>query len=412
MRRCVETVIVGAGHAGLALSWALTEAGREHVLLERGRVGERWRSARWDSLALLTPNWANRLPGDPPPADPDAFEDRAGFVARLDAYARSFDAPVLEHTPVTSVERHEVGFRVRTEGADLFAANVVVATGWCDVPAIPAAAAGVPDGVAHLHTAAYRNPAQLAPGGVLVVGAGATGQQLAYELAAAGRDVTLASGKHSRAVRRYRGRDTWAWMRDLGILDDEQRHPRRPPEASLPLDGRGGGRDLDLGVLQRLGVRLAGRVERFDDHGRAHFDAGLPERVEDAERRFRRLLERIDRHVAEHALRLPAAPAIPPVRVDALPRALDLRAEGIGTVLWATGYRRHHPWLRVPVAPVGGDIVHERGLTAVPGLYVLGMQWQTRRISHQIGGVGPDALAIADHIVSAGAVPTRLRRAA
>ena len=399
-----ETVIVGAGQAGLALSRLLTDAGHEHVLLERGRVGERWRSERWDSLALLTPSWANRLPHDDEPDDPDAYLSRAEFVVALERYARSFGAPVHERTTVTAVERAGGGLRATTDRGAWRARNVVVASGDCAVPAVPWFAASAPARVGQLHAARYRAPAALAPGGVLVVGAGPTGHQLAHELARAGRPVVLAVGRHARAVRRYRGRDLWAWLDALGELsrsfDELSPRARVRPRPALPLDGRDGGRTVDLGVLAAAGVRIAGRLEGFAG-SHALFGAGLEGSIAEADARLGRLLRRIDDHIDAradaHAFPPPEDVAPTPVPVPV--RALDLAAEGIATIVWATGYRRHFPWLRIPeVLGDDGGIRHDRGVTAVPGLFVLGMRWQSRMTSHQIGGVGADAARVAERI--------------
>jgi putative flavoprotein involved in K+ transport len=400
----IDIVIIGAGQAGLALSRLLTDAGHDHVVLERGSVGERWRSERWDSLALLTPDWANRLPRDAEPEDPDAYPSRSEFVARLERYARSFGAPVRERTTVIAVERDGTGFRVRTDRGEWETRNVVVASGDCAVPAVPWFAISVPAPIAQLHASRYRAPARLAPGGVLVVGAGPSGHQIADELARSGRRVVLAVGRHARIVRRYRGRDIWAWLHALGDLSrslhELPRHARRRPRPALPLDGREGGRTIDLGVLADAGVHIAGRLEGFaGDH--ALFGSGLDASIDDADARLHRLLARIDAHIASRAdaQAFPPADPVAPVRIPAPARAIDLAAEGISTIVWATGYRRHVPWLRIPeVAGDDGGIVHDGGRTAVSGLYVLGMRWQSRMISHQVGGVGADAAVLAEEI--------------
>jgi putative flavoprotein involved in K+ transport len=384
----VDTVIIGAGHAGLALSRLLTDAGLEHLVLERGRVGERWRSERWQSLALLTPNWANRLPGDEPPTDPDAYQSRCEFIARLQHYARSFGAPLHERTTVLAVEQARVGFIVQTDRGHWYARNVVLATGDCAVPAAPWFAATAP--LEQLHAARYRTPELLAPGGVLVVGGGPSGHQIADEIARTGRRVVLAAGRHARIVRRYRGRDMWAWLHVLGDLS-KPFDPWRRPAASLPLDGRGGGRTIDLRTLAAAGVEVAGRLEGFAG-AHALFAPGLAADVADADRRLARLLGRIDDHIGT-----PSPERIVPLEAPSPVRVMDL--DGFSTVVWATGYRRQFAFLRVPEAmsPDGG-IVHDRGITPVPGLYVLGMRWQSRMISHQIGGVAADAVALVDHI--------------
>ena len=336
------------------------------MLVERGRTGERWRSARWDSLALLTPNWANRLPGEPAPADPHGFETGAAFAERLARYGA--DAPVLEHTSVDAITP---GFRVETSRGVWRADDVVLATGECALPLVPGFAATAP--VPQLHVSEYRNPASLPDGGVLVVGSGSSGHQLAYELAVAGREVTLAVGRHSRIPRRYRGQDIWEWLRDLGDLDRPGEPPARPSPA-LPLDGRDGGRTLDLGVLAAAGVHVRGRLTGFT----AFDDAGLVLNMAAAEARMHRLLDRIDALAGGTGER--PAPIELPAPQDA----------PFASVVWATGYRPDRQWP-----------AHRRGVTDVPGLYVLGTRWQHRLTSHQIGGVGADAAFLAQQILGA-----------
>ena len=413
----IDTVIIGAGQAGLALSRLLTDAGHDHVVLERGRVGERWRSERWDSLALLTPNWANRLPYDDEPDDPDAYASSSEFVARLQRYSRSFGAPVHEGTTATAVERAGDGFHVRTDRGEWRARNVVVASGDCAVPAMPWFASSAPAPVEQLHASRYRAPASLAPGGVLVVGAGPSGHQIADELARAGRRVALAVGRHARIVRRYRGRDMWAWLDALGelsrSLDDLPRHARSRPRPALPLDGREGGRTVDLGVLAEAGVRIVGRLEGFAG-SHALLGSGLEASIADADARLRRLLGRIDDHIDSRVDAHAFAPRehVAPIQAPSPVRTIDLVAEGISTIVWATGFRRHYPWLRIPeVIDSDGGIRHDRGRTAVPGLFVLGMRWQYRMTSHQIGGVGADAAFLAEQIAP-GADGRRALRAA
>jgi putative flavoprotein involved in K+ transport len=404
----IDTVIIGAGQAGLALSRLLTDAGHDHVVLERGRVGERWRSERWESLALLTPNWANRLPRDGEPGDPDAYLSKFEFVDTLERYARSFGAPVRERTTATAVERVESGFRIRTDRGEWHASNVVVATGDCAVPAMPWFATSAPATVEQLHASRYRAPALLPPGGVLVVGGGPSGHQIADELARSGRRVVLAMGRHARIVRRYRGRDIWAWLQALGELsrpwEELSPHARRRPRPALPLDGREGGRTIDLDLLADAGVRIAGRLEGFAG-AHALFGSGLEASIADADERLGRLLARIDHHIDSRpdGRALPPREHVAPIRVPPPMHTLDLAAEGISTIVWATGYRRHFPWLRIPeVIGDDGGVNHDRGRTVVPGLFVLGMRWQSRMTSHQIGGVGADAAFVAAQIAAGG----------
>jgi putative flavoprotein involved in K+ transport len=418
-----DTVIIGGGQAGLSLSRHLATRGQPHVVLERGRVGERWRSERWDSLRLLTPNWLNRLDGTPAHDDPDAFLSRAELVGYLDRYARLAHLPVREHVEVLSVEKGRRGFRVRTDAGAWRARNVVVASGDCGLPHRPAAAADVPAGVRQLHASGYRNPAQLAPGGVLVVGAGPSGQQIAAELRRAGRGVVLAVGTHASAPRRYRGRDIMRWVDAIGDLDlsvddaSPEALSRRSP--SLAITGANGGEQLDLAVLARLGVTLTGRLERVEG-GVARFAGDLADSVGGSRRRLRMLLGRIDDHIAG----LPEAAHVPPAErlehppVEGAPRSLDLVGGDVSTVIWATGYRRSYPWLHVPVLDEHGEIVQRHGVTPVPGLFTLGVRFQSRRSSHFIGRVGRDASVLAWRIAEAGAAervsraPWRQRAAA
>lgn len=404
----INTIVIGGGQAGLALSRCLTGLGVEHLVLEAGRVAQRWHE-RWSSLRLLTPNWMTRLPGGAYQGpDPDGFMTAAETAAFFAAYARSFDAPVWEQTPVRRVRLRDDRFVVEANGVTFGAANVVVATGWCDRPAVPAAARGLSGAVAQITPATYRRPDDLPEGdGVLVVGASATGVQLADELHRSGRPVTLAVGAHTRMPRRYRGRDTFWWLDRTGSFDktiDDCPDPvAARNEPSLQLVGRppGGQVDLDLATLHAAGVRLVGRL-RSTDGTRAAFAPDLEAVVADADRRMTRSLARIDAAIAH--LGLPADPAgagpapspLGPLR--RAPTEIDLAAAGIRTVVWATGFRRSYPWLAVPVLDGRGEIVQRRGVTPVPGLYVLGQRFQHFRNSNFIDGVGRDAAHVARHI--------------
>jgi putative flavoprotein involved in K+ transport len=271
------------------------------------------------------------------------------------------------------------------------------------VPRIPAAGADLPASVHAIHSRDYRAPGELPEGGVLVVGAGSSGHQIALELAEAGRPVVLAVGGHARAVRRYRGRDLWAWLRDLGQLDrhagDTPKAARRSP--GLPLDGRNGGQTIDLRVLADAGVTLAGRLTGVED-GAARFGPNLVADIVRADARLRALLDRIDRHIEARGADAPPAEPFRAITPPAHPPAsLDLAAAGLGTVIWATGFRREHPWLHVDVRDREGELLHERGVTRVPGLYFLGLRWQHTMTSHQLGGVGRDAAHLAAHMAAA-----------
>jgi putative flavoprotein involved in K+ transport len=413
MTTCMDTVVVGAGHAGLAVSWFLTRAGREHVLLDRGRVAERWSSERWDSLHLLTPNWMTRLPGwcytGP---DPDGYLSAADLVRHLEQYAASFGAPVLKHTTVLEVAATQAPgrarFRVVTDAGTWHARNVVIATGPHGRPHVPAGLAGLSPDIEVVTAAAYRSPASLSWGGVLVVGASASGVQIADELVSAGREVTLAVGRHTRMPRRYRGMDVFWWLEATGRLartvDDMPDRDAARREVSLQLVGRGDPQardhDLDLRSLQARGVRLLGRLDGVAGTA-ASFDADLTDRVVDADKRMHRFLDAVDRYVERVGLAREVLPAVRPLELEIVNpvQRLDLAAENIRTVLVAAGYRPHHPWLQIPVLAADGSIRQHRGMTPVPGLYVVGQYFQYRRDSGFIDGARHDARSVVSHLV-------------
>ncbi len=401
----IDTLIIGAGQAGLAMSRCLTDAGVDHVVIERGRLAERWRSERWDSLRLLSPNWATRLPGwSYQGEDPAGYMTAGELAGYLQRYAISFDAPVHEHTVVSNVRRADDGFVVATDTGTWRAGRVVIATGWCDRPRLPSAAARLPVELTQLTPSTYRNPGQVPDGGVLVVGASASGVQIAEELARAGHDVVLAVGRHNRLPRRYRGRDIWCWLEQLGTFAetiDVVADPRRAEsEGSLQLAGRPDHRNVDLPTLRQAGVRLAGRLTGIDAR-RAWFADDLAATTTLSEQRMMGVLARIDRYIRANGLDVPdPEPVARLLRPTGLDR-LHLRRGGIGTVVWATGFTRDYPWLHVPVLDGRGEIRQRRGITPVPGLYVLGQRFQHRRDSNFIDGVRHDAAHLAHHMAAA-----------
>src|SRR4051812_16172637 len=409
-----DVVVIGAGQAGLAVSRCLTDAGLDHVVLERGRLGERWRTERWDSLRLLSPNWATRLPGwHYTGSDPDGFMRADELVSYLEDYATSFGAPVEQGVTVRSVAPGGPGFVVRTDDRTSAAQAVVLATGWSDQPRVPLFARDIGGEIAQFTAHSYRNPAQLPAGGVLVVGASASGVQLADELARAGRDVVLAVGSHARAMRRYRGADIWRWFEAAGVFADtidSADDPRRATlQGSVQLVGHPDCRDVDLPTLQRLGVQLAGRLVGADARF-VSFADDLGETPGAAHDALTKTLGRIDAYIERAGVRAEPATPLAKVRVDAPPDRLDLRAHGIASVLWAMGYVRRYEWLHVPVLDAFGEITHTRGVTPHPGLYVMGQRYQHRRDSNFIDGVRHDAAFIVNH-VAAGS-PRRLHTVA
>jgi putative flavoprotein involved in K+ transport len=402
--RKTDTIIVGGGQAGLSLSYYLTRLGHRHVVLERHRIGEQWLK-RWDSLSLLTPNWLNRLHGGHPHADADGFLSAPGFSEYLRSYARSFGAPVHERAGVRGVTHNHGCFDVQTERGTWRAGNVVLATGHAAEPSVPAVSKAVPSRLLQLHASSYRNPDALPRGGVLVVGSGPSGQQLAAELRRAGRRVVLAVGEHTRSLRRYRGRDIWHWLYAIGDLHQTVDSVggalvKRP--GSLTVSGANGGEQLDLAVLDELGVTVTGRLNGFEE-ATARFASDLDEKVTHADLGMRSVLDRIDDHVAEVHPDWPhASDRAADVRLRPAPASLDLAERDIGTVLWATGYHRNYSWLDVPDAlDDNGEIVQRHGVSRAAGLYTIGLNFQGYRASHFIGGVGADALPLARKIVTA-----------
>src|SRR5215472_256818 len=399
----VETLVVGAGQAGLAVSRCLAGQGADHVVVERGRIAERWRTARWESLRLITPNWMSRLPAwSYPGTDPDGYMAAPELVSYLEDYAGSFAAPVHENTTVERVEASGGGLRVITDNRTWLASNVIVATGTENRPYVPPFASGIDPGVHQLTASRYQGPHQVPGGGVLVVGASASGVQIADELRRSGRQVTISVGRHSRIPRRYRGRDILWWMERAGILGDtidEMRDARSARSApSLQLTGRSD-HPVGLDALAARGVTLAGRLAAAEGR-RLSFADDLPASINRAQKRMERMLRTIDAYIARSGDEEGAGPADPPPPPAAAdgPASLDLRRAGIQTVVWATGYRQAYPWLRVPAFDRHGQLAHRCGVTSVPGLYVLGLKFLCRRDSTYVDGVRHDARFVAAHV--------------
>jgi putative flavoprotein involved in K+ transport len=403
----VDTLVIGGGQAGLAMSRCLSDQSIEHVVLERGRVAERWRTERWDSLRLLTPNWQTRLPGfryhGPEPEGYMAMTELVDFFER---YAASFGAPLELGTAVLAVKREGAHFRVETSRGTWHARHVVIATGYSDRPFVPPQAQSLSRRIVQIVPTQYRSPAQLPAGGVLVVGASATGVQLADEIHASGRPVTLAVGRHQRLPRTYRGRDILWWLDAMGVFDATTEdvfdvHTSRS-QPSLQLVGRAG-RSLDVAILQQRGVKVLGRLVAAE-HERVSFNDDLVATTAASDLKLAEVLLRIDAFISSTPVDTVAArEAFEPTwpsGLDAKKTTIDLRAAGIETVIWATGFVRRYPWLKVPVVDEHGEIRHRGGITAVPGLFVLGIHFQRSRKSAFIDGVGGDAAFLADRIVS------------
>jgi putative flavoprotein involved in K+ transport len=397
-----DVAIIGAGQAGLAMSRCLSVLGIEHVVFERGDIGARWRSHAWESLRLLTPNWLNGLPDSPYRGDdPDGFMRRGDFLTRLQAYGATIRVPVMTQTEVLSLAREQQAFCLTTDRGRWRARNVVIATGQCDFPRYPSRSSVPASHAVSLHSSQYRSPQALPDGGVVVVGASASGVQIADELRRNGRDVTLAVGRHTRVPRTWRGRDIFWWMDRLGILAERTRS-LPDPEAALrepvvQLAGRPDRSNVDLPALQALGVRLAGRFAAAEGDRISFFD-DLSTNVACAQAKLERLLARIDAFAgvgpeAECEAVVPLKPT------PEAPRYLSMQRENIRTIIWATGFRRDFTWLKIPGAiRPDGELAHQDGAVFVPGLYALGFRLLRKRDSHFIGGVGSDAVAVAQQI--------------
>jgi len=403
----IPVVVIGAGHAGLATSRFLTERAIDHVVLERGEIANSWRHERWDSLRLLTPNWQSRLPGYRyQGADPDGFMTMAEVVAFMSGFATASAAPVRTHTTVTSVRPIEDGYLVATDNGDFRCRSVVIASGACNLPHVPALQSAIPHALEQSTPLAYRNPGQLPQGGVLVVGASATGVQLAEEIHRSGRRVTLSVGEHVRLPRMYRGRDVLWWMDISGVwnqrydeIDDLTRARKLP---SPQLVGTREHVTLDLNALSAIGVELVGRLSAVRD-GRALFSGGLRNQFALADLKMERLLDTFDTWAREHSRNddVGAPERFEPTRAPASSRLeLNLASGEIRSIVWATGFRPDYSWLHVPVVDRKGHLRHEGGVVDAPGMYAMGLPVLRRRKSTFIHGAEDDARDIVEHLAA------------
>jgi len=401
----IETLIIGGGQAGLAMSEQLTKRGLSHLILERSRIAERWRSERWDGLRANGPAWHDRLPGMAiPNVDPDGFASRDEMVAYFEAYVDLIAAPIRCGVAVNALRRSDdgAGYRAETSEGALEATNVVVATGPFQRPVIPAM---VPPeaGFTQLHSNAYRNPDQLPAGAVLVVGAGSSGTQIADELLRAGRRVHLSVGQHERPPRRYRGRDFCWWLGALGLWELTARKPSME-HVTIAVSGAYGGHSIDFRRFAHRGMALVGRTEGFDN-GVMRFTPDLGRCLAQGDASLMALLDEADAYAAREGLDLPEDPDARRIEPEPLCVTnpileLNLHDAGITTIIWATGYALDFDWIDLTVFDERRAPVHRRGVTSLPGFYFLGLSWLSRRASAFIFGAEQDAAHLAADIAA------------
>lgn len=398
-----EVVVVGGGQAGVAMSEHLGNDGVPHIVFERSRIAERWRTERWDSLVANGPTWHDRFPGlEFDGLDPDAFAPKEQVAEYFETYAEKINAPVRTGVNVLSVRKLDgrPGFRVETSEGIVEAKYVVAATGAFQLPKIPQV---VPEsaGLHQIHSSSYRNPGQLPEGGVLVVGAGSSGVQIADELRRAGRDVYLAVGAHDRPPRRYRGRDNVWWLGVLGLWD--QATPAAGAEhVTIAVSGARGGSTIDFRDLAADGIVLTGRATYFDE-GTMYFGADLAADIRAGDANYLSVLAEADEYIERNGLDLPEEPEAKvlgpdPACVTNPILELDLAEAGVSSIVWATGFRSDYSWLEADTFDDQGQPLHQRGVSMEPGVYFLGLPWQSCRGSSFIWGVWHDARHIADQI--------------
>jgi len=398
----IAVLVVGAGQAGIAMREHLGVHGSPHLVVERDRIAEQWRSRRWDSLVANGPAWHDRFPGEEFDIDPDAFAAKEQVADYFVAYAEKIDAPIRTGVEVTSVRKNNgrPGFRVETSEGTIEARHVVAATGAFQKPAIPPV---VPESaeIPQIHSSSYGNPQQLPDGAVLVVGAGSSGVQIADELQQSGRQVYLAVGPHDRPPRSYRGRDFCWWLGVLGKWEASA-PPRGAEHVTIAVSGAHGGNTVDFRALAASGITLLGMAGPYDD-GIVSFASDLRTNIENGDANYLSMLDEADAYITRNGLDLPEEPQArilgpdPDCMTNPI-RELDLAASGITSIVWATGFAFDYGWLQVDAFDGTGKPKHQRGISPEPGVYFLGLPWQSRRGSSFIWGVWHDAKYLADQI--------------
>lgn len=406
MTERTDTVVIGAGQAGLAVSYCLTQQQRQHVVLEKDRIGEAWRSGKWDSFTLVSPNWTLRLPGFHYDGDdPDGYFTRDDVVQYLEDYVRLFDPPVQTGVTVTCVREAPDGLLVETNRGDFIADDVIIATGPFQKPRIPDYAAQIAPHIHQLHSSQYRKPADLPPGAVLVVGSGQSGCQITDELCQQSRRVYLCTSKVRRLPRRYRGREIFSWIEALGMFDNAVDKLPSPAERFTPnpqLTGKDGGRSLNLHQFALDGVTLLGRLQHANG-ATLSITGDLMENLAAADKPDAEIRKAIDSYVEKNGLHVPPEDHPPALRAGydcEIITELDLDAAGITSIIWAAGYGFNFNWIQFPIFDEYGYPVHQRGVTNQPGLYFIGLQWLHNLKSGLFYGIGDDAEHISAHITN------------
>ena len=397
-----STAVIGGGQAGLSASHYLKKHGIDHVVFEKKTVAHKWKNERWDAFCLVTPNWQCQLPDHPYDGDdPHGFMVKDEIIGYVDRFVKKVNAPVLEGTSVTSLEKTGDLFKIETSAGSITADSVIIATSLYSAPAIPRAAERLPDDILQIHTADYRNPSLLPDGAVVVVGSGQSGCQIAEDLHLAGRKVHMVTGNAPRCARFYRGRDVVDWLADVGQYDITVEHDgmtKKKHDTNHYLTGRDGGRDLDLRKFALEGMALYGRMEGVSN-GRMLFAPNLKSNLDNADRVYNGINALIDRHIAEKGIDAPPASVYTPLwEPEGEPAELDLKAEGITSVIWATGFSPDWSYVGLPIFDGTGYPVQRRGVTGIDGVYVLGLPWLWTWGSGRFLAVGKDAEHVVDHL--------------
>ena len=402
----LPVIIIGGGQAGLSMSYCLKERGIAHVVFEKHRMGEAWRSQRWDSFCLVTPNWQCQLPGFPyPGSDPNGFMKKDEIVEYIEAYARFFRPPLHEGVKVSKLRQGENGlFEVSTDIGEYTASQVIIATGGYQTANLPRLAERFPESMVQLHSSSYKSESALPPGEVLIVGSGQSGCQIAEDLHLAGRKVHLCTGGAPRTARRYRGKDVVDWLADMGYYHmPVHEHPMKErvrAKANHYVTGRDGGRDIDLRKFALEGMKLYGRLKDIRD-SQLSFAPDLKQNLDHADSVADSIKNTIDKYIEANAIEAPFEPRYVPVwEPEEEPVSLDYHAAGITSVIWSMGFGTDYSWIEVPIFDGKGYPSHTRGITAVSGIYFLGLPWQYTWGSGRFSGVADDAKFLAETIAS------------